>query len=245
MTTEAQVKQLYDRVRDLELRRNECCLPLVFWEARVQIVRLNTNVINAAGFPQAGGFVVSSFDENLNVDTARRGLAHKVIFPVKWDDDLYFPITPEVNVINNSTTCSPLTNGNNSDTTPAIAKRLTTVVQYRYMKDASIRVNTCNTTQNTRSGFFIGVSNQSSNGPLTPRATASVASGAGMMVRVDDAWGPFIRDIEDDGTVTITNDSFDEDYNVIRYYTQWTLNRCADGSLLSDNTFPDNAQPRV
>lgn len=242
MATEDQISQLYSDIVAAEQRRDYCCRDIIVWEAHVQIVRLNTNAITAEGVPSSGGVVIETFEDNIAVGTTRRGLSHTVTFPVKWDDNLYFPVTPEQNILSNTTSCSSLTVGNNSDTKVALVNDYATIVQYRYSEDSTIAINNCNVNTTNRSGFFAGVPNANNMSPGQKRSTYTAMDDRGYMARVGDNWGQFVRDIKDDGTVTLTNNSRNTNYNIIRYYTQWTLDVCGNGSRLSDNTWP--VQPR-
>ena len=239
MATEEQISQLYNRIVEQEQRRDKCCRDIIMWESHVQVVRLNSNTITEYGIPSAGGVIIESFDDNINVGTTRRGMAHTVVFSKKWDDNLYFPVTPEMEY--DSANCSSLIEGNTTYTTSVLVNQLTTIVQYRYCKNNSIIVSSCNNNINSRSGFILGVSYNMEPVPGDGRRQ-NLPIDNSLLARVGDNWGQFIFNIADDGTVTLRNNGRENDYNIIRYYTQWTLNRCADNTLLSDNTWP--VQPR-
>lgn len=238
MATEEQISELYNRVVEQEQRRNKCCRDIIIWEARVQIVRLNTNTIVASTSgiyaTNAGGIIVSNWDENVNIGIMRRGLNYTVTFPLKWDDNLYVKRHTSVN-----RTYGGDANGEGSG--GGVVKSCNPIlpsdyvyenqIVYMYGEDSEIIPTFCNITTSNRSGFMM-----SGNADMitTKRYGVKRCNLMSTASIPDVNWYYFIHDIKDDGTVTITDTRRNTDYNIIRYYTQWTLNRCADGSLLSD-----------
>lgn len=237
MATEDQIFELYNRIVEQEQRRDSCCRDIIIWEARVQIVRLHTNAItngasqtNGIYRTTAGGIVVSSWDENVSIGTMRRGLSYTVTFPVKWDDTLY---------VKRHTSCNKTHSGNASGTGGTRScDQLTSPdhpyenqITYMYGEDSEIVPTYCDITTSNRSGFMMSGNADMVN---TKRYGVKRCNFGWTNTFPNVNWYSFIHDIKDDGTVTITDTRRNTDFNVIRYYTQWTLNRCADGSLLSD-----------
>ena len=224
MATEQQISDLYNRIVEQERRRDECCRDIIVWEAHTQIVRLNNNNISTAqgNYFNSPGVVISTWDENVSTGTMRRGLAYSIEFPIKWDDSLYYPVTPERAY--DSTICSVINNYSNSSQVSCHHK----TVQFRWLEDSDniYGPNRCTTSSNNRSDFFAG------------NGASVTAQGAvrnyGYLVNSCRNWGSFTLDVKNDGTITIRDNRRNTNYNIIRFYTQLTLNRCANGSLLSD-----------
>lgn len=206
MATEQQISELYNRIVENEIRRDSCCRDIIVWEAHTQIVRMNTNAIDNYGILSSGGVVISDFNENVNIGTMRRGLDYTVTFPIKWDSELYVRRNRESSPANN---CGLSTNQSN-----------VTILSYRMIEDDSIEVcNAQSTTQNS-ARFWL----------LYP----SPGNKTGTPVNPNNNWGSFVYDVKDDGTVTITDHRRNTNFNVIRFYTQWILRRCADDSIIPD-----------
>lgn len=230
MATEQQIAEIYGRIANLSSRIDYCCRDMIEWETHVQIVRLNNNNVNSLSFGggvfDAPGVIISTFEENVNIGTTRKGLPYEVVFPLKWSDDLYYPVTPERSASNNA--CAPLSSYNNK----TILSRFFLTVQYRYIIDTDKNSihgsNDCENYSGTnRSHFFRGASNENT-------SQEGLRVNSGHIINLADDWGPFLFTKENDGTIKIEDFRRNTNFNTIKYYTQWCLNKCADGSLLSD-----------
>lgn len=212
MATEDQILNLYNQVLDNEEKLRRCCSKLHIWEARVQIVRMNTNTIDTNNRLTSGGIVVSSFDDNVKVGFLREGFDYTVTFPLKWDNTIYVPRNVSASGSNCMSAYAP-----DGDT-----KRWT-MTNYRVIEDYLIRIANCQSTSTNLARFWDG---------LGENYQFSNAEGA--RINPGGNWGQFVYDIKDDGTVTITDHRRNINYNIIRYYTQWILRKCADNSLIPD-----------
>lgn len=216
MATEEQISQLYKRIVEQETRRDRCCRDVIIWEAHVQVVRMNTLSLTNYDNLQGGGQVISSFDENVEVGTMRRGLTYTVTFPLKWDNNLYVPRDVH------ATSKSSCTNSASSSTS---SSRLYT--NYRIIEDNSITVSTCTASTSTVKGFWYGGQPISSN---------KNDNAGGHYINPENVWDNFVHEIAPDGTVTIKDLRRNTNFNVIRYYTQWILRQTADGQTIPDPT---------
>lgn len=213
MATEAQIFQLYQDIVAAEQRQDYCCRDIIIWEASVQVVRLNTLDINPSNNTlRGGGEVISSFDENKNVGTMRRGLKYTITFPLKWDNSLYV----KRDVSSSSTSCALYTGGTGVEFVN---------VHYRIVEDNSIVVSDCTATSTTYKAFWraggdsLRVKNDSTLGHILNR---------------ENVWDNFIHQVASDGTVTIKDLRMNTNFNIIRYYTQWILRQTADGQTIPD-----------
>lgn len=214
MATEAQVLAAWNATADLETEAIRCCKKMCVWETYVQIVRMNTNTI-ASKLPDSGGVIVSPFGHNRTSGVMRRGEIYTVDFSLPFDSNLYSPYT----VQSSSTGGYPRISNYDHRSAGCLT-------QYRIVLDATIQCPKASedlTENQRRSGFF------KYDDSLTNNEDGKIINYLG-------DWGSFIRSIADDGTVRITDSRMNEDFTVIRYYTQWTLRECADGSLLPDPT---------
>lgn len=236
MVTEQQLQDTWQRIYDDEQLIDRCCRDIILWEAHVQLVRLNSNTITTkSGWPvtTAGGIVVSTFDENVSVGVARRGLSYTVTFPLKWDNNLYVPRHSSASrVIGTFETgrlsCDPASVGND-------AYYNENYVNYFYSEDTSLLTPTCDVTTNNRSNFLSTGWYDQINTVSSAMQAKKVNRGTIEVNKIPLVeWFSFIYDMKDDGTVTIRDNRRVDTFNIIRYYTQWTLNRCADGTLLSE-----------
>lgn len=233
MITEAQMLEVYERIVADEQRADACCRDVIFWEARTQIVRLNSNAIasytktdTGLSYPRttAGGVVVSSWNDNVRYGSMRRGLPYTVSFPIKWDDALYVPMHTSINkTYSNTRTC---------DLVSAVDSQYENFIAYMYAEDNVIQPTMCDVTLSNRSGFMM-----SGNADMTSTTRFGVkrANLSSYALLPEITWNSFNYKMENDGTVTIRDDRRATHFSVIRYYTQWTLNECADGSLLTDS----------
>lgn len=221
MATEDQISQLYADIVRNEKRRDECCRDIIIWEAHVQIVRMNTLNIDATrNTLMGGGSVISTFDENVSVGTARRGLSYTVTFPIKWNSSLYVPRSVASNSLSGC--------GVDSDYS-VVSNANRKIVIYRLVENNTLNVANCQATNNNYAKFWYG---------STQNITSNVnSSPEGHNINPENNWGSFIHDIKDDGTVTITDHRRNTNFNVIRFYTQWIMRRTADSQLIPDPTF--------
>lgn len=241
MATEAQIQELYRDIVAAEQRRDYCCRDIIVWETHTQIVRLNNNtMLNTSDTKDSyfsfssGGVVVSTFEENVNIGTMRRGLAYTVTFPVKWDNDLYFAYTP----MRTGENSIPYESSSNSDFSNHNLYAHTQV-EYRYAEDKTYLNNKATQITNAnRVLFFENPSNtpSTSSGMQSNQASNKYQYSYDNLTRARIArnWNNFTIDIKDDGTVTIRDNRRNTNFNIIYFYTQYTLNRCANGTLLSD-----------
>ena len=206
MATEQQISELYQDIVAAEKQRDYCCRDIIVWETHTQIVRMNTNAINDYGILYSGGVVVSDFDMNVNIGVMRRGLDYTVTFPIKWNSELYVRRNRESAPQNS---CGISSNQDNA-----------TILSYRMIEDDSIQVCNAQSTATNSARFWLVYPNP---GYKT-----------GIPVNPDNDWGSFVHDVKDDGTVTITDHRRNTNFNIIRFYTQWILRRCADGSIIPD-----------
>ena len=220
MVTEEQLLDVYERIVEDERRADACCRDIVFWEARVQVVQLNTLSINSQSFAlQGGGMLVSSFEENVNFGSMRRGLPYTVTFPIKWDDSVY--------VARNVAAYGQGTNPCNIYSNPNMPYKQSNIITvYRIVEDNKISVTNCNVTSSNYAGFWYG-------------AGASLSDGVnnniqGHIINSQNIWGVFDLDLKEDGTVRITDKRRKTDVNIIRFYTQWILRETADGQMIPD-----------
>ncbi len=227
MVTEQQLQETWQRIYDDEQLIDRCCRDIILWEAHVQVVRLNTNSLGGTApnnYYNSGGVVVSDFDENVTVGIMRRGMKYTVTFPLKWDNNLYVPHTAEA-----YTYLTPVGYGNTSH-------QYSKVVQYRYREGTDkIVVATGASQTNNRANFLVGEGNSA-----TASGVQRGVTGGGILINGDiqadlsQNWGSFTLDIKDDGTVNLTDNRRNTNFDIIKFYTQWTLRRCSDGSMLSD-----------
>ena len=233
MVTEEQLLEVYERIIADEAKADACCRDIIFWEARTQVVRLNTNAVAISqGIPRttAGGRVISSWDENINFGATRKGLPYTVTFPLKWNDDLYVRRHTSAN-----RTYGANANGSGGTNTCGIIPNTDmyyeNFVAYMYAEDNVIKPTFCDITSSNRSGFMM-----SGNADMVTTTRYGVKRCN--LCKADNfpnaTWHWFEHDIKEDGTVTIHDPRRSTLFSIIRYYTQWTLNECADGSLLSD-----------
>lgn len=234
MITEAQMLEVYERIVADEQKADACCRDVIFWEARTQVVRLNSNAIAIAdnGMPRAtaGGLVISSWDENINFGTARRGLPYTVVFPLKWSDDVYVKRHTSVNRTydgkadgtSGRKSCDNITNND---------IQYENFVAYMYAEDDFIKPTFCDITSSNRSGFMMS---GNSDMVSTIRYGVKRCNYCSVANFPNATWYGFVHGINDAGTVTIQDIRRATGFSIIRYYTQWTLNECRDGSLLSD-----------
>lgn len=216
MTKEEQLQQLCRRINDLERRKDTCCKDFIFWEAYTQIVRMHTKSISSvANILQGGGIVVSSFDQNVNVGMGRKGSTYTVTFPVKWDDNLF-----------TRRSVSALSNGYVYSTSNPTPNKNRIIVNYRIVEDNFISVANVQTTHDNYAKFWLQDGEQ-----LTSNINNNTK---GHRINPEGNWGTFVRDVQSDGTVVITDHRMNTNFNVIRYYTQWILRECADGSIIED-----------
>lgn len=219
MVTEEQLLEVYERIVEDERRADACCRDIVFWEARTQIVQLYTNTTASAygeTYPNSGGVVISTIDENVNTGSMRRGLPYTVTFPVKWDDNLYVKnITPFATPPSVNNGCG-IQNINNND-----AKKTIRVNNYFYAEDKNIYVNSCSSTSSNRAQFL-----------SVTGVTGTYYTGT--QINPGNNWGAFTFDKLPDGTVTIKDNRRNTNYNIIRFYTQWLLRECLDGTSFTD-----------
>lgn len=218
MASEAQVLAAWNAATSLEEEAERCCKNMVVWETYVQIVRLNTNTRTSTGTPDAGGVVVSSFHSNRNSGITREHEIYTATFARKFDSGIYAPYTTVA-----GTNGEPYTTFNLAD-----LENIDGLIQYRTVQDANIALQDASSLANEsqrRHNFLKFVAwNDNSAG-----ISGNIINNAG-------SWGSFIQEIADDGTVSITDFRPDANFTVIRYYTQWTLRQCADGSILPDPT---------
>lgn len=212
MATEDQILNLYNQVLSNDERLRRCCSKLVIWEAHVQVVRMNTNTIDDTGRLTSGGVVVSPFEDNVRVGFARQGFDYVVTFPLMWNDFTYVYRDAHPNNV-----CIPVQN-------PDGELRRWTMVHYRIVEDGKLAVSECETTSNRQSRFWYG-----DGAPLTTYNYQV----SGHRVNEGENWGPFIYN-NDNGLITIKDCRRNTNYNIIRYYTQWVLRKCADDSFISD-----------
>lgn len=215
MTKEEQLIQLYNRITALEKKHDECCRDIIFWEARVQIVRINRNTISYYNTFNSGGTVVSSFSDNIKTGKLRRGLPYTVTFPVKWDSAKY---TIRNAIATNASNC-------NAKETVEYEPYTRRIVNYRIVEDDHLAVAQCATSSNNYARFWYNSDDTNESYRKTVH---------GLWINPGNNWGSFVHEVADDGTVTITDNRRNTDFNVIRYYTQWVLRECADGSMISD-----------
>lgn len=227
MVTEQQLQDTWQRIYDDEQLIDRCCRDIILWEAHVQVVRLNTDILTGTSpnkYYSSGGVVVSDFDENVTVGIMRRGMKYTITFPLKWDRNTYVTHTAEVDT---STGCNPLRYTND-------LQKYSQVVQYRYVEGQNkIEVSNCTSSTNNRANFIKGQNGDTQTG------TARVVGG-GILINgsvdsdLSQNWGSFTLDIKDDGTVNLTDNRRNTNFDIIKFYTQWTLRRCSDGTMLSD-----------
>lgn len=217
MATEDQLLDLYNRTIDAEQNLTSCCKKLLVWEAYAQVVRLHTNTLHKGNggviLPafSAGGVVVSPFNQNKSVGFMRRGDDYTITFSLPWDDTLYCPVTPAAD--GNCNAYQP----NQSWTFTEFLNR----VSYRRRGDSSI-VNPCTTVAtNKRAYFFTNVLSKD-----------TLDNNNLYEINRYNQWGAFTRTIGVGGRISITDHRRLENFNIIRYYTQFTLNECSDGTLL-------------
>ena len=145
MATEDQIAQLYRDIVRNEKRRDECCRDIFVWEARVQVVRMNTFRLNSTfGYLEGGGVVISSFDDNVNVGIGRRGLPYTVTFPLTWNDGTYV----KRNAASSGTSGCGHADGNGTYSWVNVF--------YRYMEDHKIVPCDAISTSTNYSNFWIG-----------------------------------------------------------------------------------------
>lgn len=213
MATEAQIQELYRDIVAAEQRRDYCCRDIIAWETHVQVVRMNTLNIGSSSILLGGGTVISDFSENISIGTMRRGLSYTVIFPLKWDNNLY---------VKRNTAAS----SNNNCFQYGSANFYGLNVNYRLVEENSIDVANCQATSTNYARFWygvgVGISDQVNNNVQ------------GHIINPDNNWGSFVHDIKDDGTVTITDHRRNTNFNIIRFYTQWILRRTADNQMIPD-----------
>lgn len=236
MVTEQQLQDTWRRIYDDEILIDRCCRDIILWETYVQVVRLNNNTFIeppnlVAPCPGSGGTVVSSFYDNVKVGISRRGLPLTAEFALKWDSNLYSTWTPEARQGYNGNVLYF------SQENSAMGK----YVHYRFLYDTDDNQigndNAMQGTSTNRANFFSG-KNQF-DGPENGRG--GVVS-AGRMVNTINSegvitWYSFILNIANDGTVTLRDNRRRTDFNIIRFFTQWCLKRCSDGSILPEPTF--------
>lgn len=211
MTTEDSVLRAHNDIAELRRRADACCRELLIWEAHVQVVRMNTNTkTNGYGMSTSvGGVVVSMFEENVRADVMRRGLPYTVVFPLKWDPELY---VRNLSVHRLPNSCGAYTRVNRSETG---------ILEFRRVADSVLNDTFC-LDGGIRNGFWIGA--RTTNNEI------------GLRLNYNNEWSNgFSLTIEDDGTVLLTDARRAGDFNVMRYYTQWVLKECADGSIITDN----------
>lgn len=235
MVTEQQLQALWQRIYDDELIIDRCCRDIILWEAHVQIVRLNTNTLDPnLGFPTAGGVAVSPFADNVSVGVARRGLPFTVTFPLKWNSSLYTKFTPEGAGVmaNNIPSAVPV---NYTGWNHLWSKYIQYRFIYQYEDEGTLSIyDNCQGSSNTRCGFFRGI-----NGPTAAEDHRGPTTGGGRMVNTIDGYGnvnwySFVHDIADDGTVTLRDNRRRTDFEIVKFYTQWCLKRCADDTILPE-----------
>lgn len=213
MATEQQISELYNRIVENEIRRDSCCRDIIVWEAHTQIVRMNTLNIDSSNRLQGGGAVISTFDENVNIGTMRRGLTYTVTFPVKWDSTLFVP--------RNTGALS-----DNDCSSVGVGAGNFSFVNYRLVEENSIAVGNCQSTSANYARFWYGAGMKIAN-----NLNNNVQ---GHIVNPNNNWGSFVYDVKDDGTVTITDHRRNTNFNIIRFYTQWILRRTADNQMIPD-----------
>ena len=215
MATEDQISQLYADIVRNEKRRDECCRDIIIWEARVQVVRMNRYEFNSNYGLMGGGAVISTFEDNVSVGTARKGLAYTVKFPLSWSNSLYVPRSRWTSV-NNS--CGVLSQGFNTHY----------IAEYRIIEENTITLGDCQSTSTNFSRFWLS--------PTVINPSPNVNNNSnGHIINPDNNWGSFVHDVKDDGTVTVTDNRRNSNYNIIRFYTQWVLRRCANGDVIPDS----------
>lgn len=217
MATEAQVLAAWNATNDLELEGERCCKKMQVWETYVQIVRLNTNTLDANGQSRDGGVVVSPFHRNRRSGILREEDIYTVTFALPFDSGIYAPYTLIAGADGLVYAASATNDQKNGK-----------LVQYRLMYDDQIQLPKASAGANVntrRSGFF-GFVNYNNSGAAT----------YGRIINNLNNWGSFVHNIGDDGIVSITDSVRETNFTVVRYYTQWTLRECANGSLLPDPT---------
>lgn len=213
MITEDNILQTWHEINALKSRIDACCRDLLIWEARVQIVQMHTNRLSN-DFANSGGNVISSFEDNVNAGCLRRGRTYTVRFPVKWDDALYVKRNIDAAGLSN---CSY--SGAN-----LLSRRLH--VNYRVVEDDYIGVAASCASGSGYKGFWITVASGSA------YTNPKLVNGA--LINANNVWTNFLYEVADDGEVRITDMRGTTDFTVIRFYTQWMLRRCADGSEFTD-----------
>ena len=233
MVTEQQLQALWQRIYDDEQIIDRCCRDIILWEAHVQIVRLNSNTLDPnLGFPTAGGVAVSPFTDNVTVGIARRGLPFTVTFPLKWNSSLYTKFTPEAvgSMANNIPSAYSV---NYTGWHHVWSKYIQYRFIYQYENEGPLGIHECQGNAISRCGFFRGT-----NGPTNPEEHRGSSEGGRIINTIDGYgnvnWYSFIHDIADDGTVTLRDNRRRTDFEIIKFYTQWCLRRCADDSVLPD-----------
>lgn len=211
MTTEGSVLQAYNDIAELRRRADACCRDLLIWEAHVQVVRMNTNTKKNYGMnTHVGGTVVSMFEENVRAGVMRRGLPYTAVFPLKWDPDLYVKNM----TLHSTSSCGGYDAGGGKRSEAGI-------LEFRRVADSVLNDTFC-LNGGIRNGFWRGAS--------------TTNNGIGLRLNYNNEWSTgFSLAIEDDGTVLLTDARRSGDFNVMRYYTQWVLKECADGSIIADN----------
>lgn len=217
MVSEEQLLHVYERIVEDEKRTDACCRDIIFWEARTQIVRMNTVDIGSYGQLFGGGIVTSGFDQNISVGRMRRGLIYTIDFPIKWDNDLYVAR----NVSASSAGNASVLNQNN-----AVLNHNRKTVNYRLVENNSLGVVNVQNTNNNYSMFWYGAGQSLSD--------TSNNSSEGHLINSQSNWGAFVHDIKSDGTVTITDCRRNTNFDVIRFYTQWILRETGDGQMIPD-----------
>lgn len=214
MATEDQISQLYADIVRNEKRFDECCRDIIIWEARTQVVRMNKYEFNSNYGLMGGGAVISTFEDNVSVGTARKGLPYTVKFPLPWSNSLYVSRSRWTARANS---CGVTTQRYNTDY----------ITEYRIIEDNSIAVGDCPSNSTNFSRFWLEAVqiaylpnvNNNSNGHI---------------INPNNEWGSFLYNVEGEGTVTITDTRRNTNYNIIRFYTQWIMRNCANGDVIPD-----------
>lgn len=230
MATEDQIFDLYNRTIVAGQTLSKCCKKMLVWETYVQIVRLHSNTLqirNGTTLPNftAGGVVVSHFDENRRSGFMRRGEPYTVTFSVPWDGVLYCPVTP----VNGHPDCKPYASNG-----AWIFTEFSNRVSYREVRDASI-IDACTLSDNDRRAYFLVL-------PSNPAGSNPTDANNLQEINYRSNWGGFTRSIASNGTISITDHRALTDFNIIRYYVQFTLNTCSDGTSLRTAIEPVIAQ---
>lgn len=217
MASEAQVLAAWNASADLEMEVERCCKDMCVWETYVQIVRMNTNTLSSNGVPNSGGVVISPFSRNRRSGIIRQGEIYTATFSLPFNGDIYAPYT----IVAANDGGIYTTNFSND------IKNIK-AVQYRLVVDGSIVCASASASvnQNSRRHNFFKFVDYSSNN----------FNNNGYIINNVGNWGSFARSVADDGTVSITDSRQMEGGTVFRYYTQWTLRECANGSLLPNPT---------